>query len=60
MDKYILTVFENGYERMLCIGTSLEGMRKTAENSNFSDYAIYETKLIDFESKNNIVLKRDL
>lgn len=49
MEKYILTITENGYERIVCRGDSLKGMRETANNfSNKTEFAIYETKMVEY------------
>lgn len=48
MEKYILTITENGHERIVCRGTTLEGMRKTAESFPNNEFQIYETKMVEY------------
>ena len=62
MEKYILTTFENGYERPICYGSSIQGLRETVNNSKgvFDDgYAIYEAVNVEYGTpKNNRLNKQ--
>jgi hypothetical protein len=55
MEKYILTITENGHERIVCIGTTLEGMRQTAESFPSNEYQIYETKMVEYGIAEKII-----
>ena len=62
MEKYILTITENGHDKIICCGTTLEGMRKTAcQLGNEIEFAIYETKMVEYgviEDEENNFLKK--